>query len=100
MNETDTLINKIDSWTADVLADDLKMAAWVAACQSTNDAHKDAVIDDLLGEKETHMDGEWRICPHKKTMEVYHKGKWIETASNSIMGKSATSVWIDDPWKI
>lgn len=51
MNETDTLINRIDSWTADVLADDLKMAAWVAACQSTNDAHKDAVIDDLLGEK-------------------------------------------------
>ena len=50
MNETDTLINKIDSWTADVLADECKMAAWVAACQSTNNAHKEAVIDDLLGE--------------------------------------------------
>ena len=50
MNETDTLINKIDSWTADVLADECKIAAWVAACQSTNNAHKEAVIDDLLGE--------------------------------------------------
>lgn len=50
MNKHDTLINKIDSWTQDVLNDELKMAAWVAACQSTNDAHKDAVIDELLGE--------------------------------------------------
>lgn len=31
MNETDALINRIDSWTQDVLADELKMAAWVAS---------------------------------------------------------------------
>lgn len=68
MNEHDTLINKIDSWTQDVLNDDLKMAAWVAACQSTNNAHKDAVIDDLLG----------------------------ETPKTLLVGNNATHVWIDD----
>lgn len=72
MNETDTLIKRIDNWTQDVLADELKMAAWVADCQSTNDAHKDAVIDDLLG----------------------------ETPKTLLVGKSATHVLIDDPWDI
>jgi len=52
MNDDDTLINRIDSWTQEVFEfdDELKMAAWVAACKSTNNAHKDAVIDDLLGD--------------------------------------------------
>lgn len=114
MNETDALINHIDSWTQDVLDDELKMAAWVAANKLDAsglladeerkriiaEVQQEKLLDELLGGMETHQDGEWRICPHKNTMEIYHKGKWIETASNSIMGKSATAVWIDDPWDI
>jgi len=114
MNETDPLINHIDSWTQDVLEDELKMAAWVAANKLDAsgllveeerkriiaEVQQEKLLDDLLGGKETHQEGELRICPYKNTMEVYSKGKWIETASNSITGKSATSVWMDDPWDI
>lgn len=64
MNETDTLIDKIDSWTADVLNDELKMAAWVAANKLDAsgllvdeerkriiaEVQHEKLLDDLLGE--------------------------------------------------
>ena len=52
MNKHDTLIERIDSWTQEVFEfdDELKMAAWVAACKSTKQAHKDALLDELFGE--------------------------------------------------
>jgi len=50
MNKHDTLIDQIDNWTQDVLSRQDKLQAWIKSTQTTNDAHKDAVIDDLLGE--------------------------------------------------
>lgn len=64
MNETDTLIDKIYSWTADVLNDELKMAAWVAANKLDAsgllvdeerkriiaEVQHEKLLDDLLGD--------------------------------------------------
>ena len=64
MNETDTLIDKIYSWTADVLDDELKMAAWVAANKLDAsgllvdeerkriiaEVQHEKLLDDLLGD--------------------------------------------------
>lgn len=64
MNETDTLIDKIHSWTADVLDDELKMAAWVAANKLDAsgllvdeerkriiaEVQHEKLLDDLLGD--------------------------------------------------
>lgn len=58
MNETDTLIDKIDSWTQDVFSRKDKLQAWIDSTQSTNNAHKEAVIDDLLGESKTGKSGQ------------------------------------------
>ena len=64
MNETDKLIDKIDSWTADVLNDELIMAAWVAANKLDAsgllvdeerkriiaEVQHEKLLDDLLGD--------------------------------------------------
>ena len=46
----DLLIERIDSWTQDIHSRQDKLQAWIEATQSTKNAHKEAVIDDLLGE--------------------------------------------------
>ena len=64
MNETDALINHIETWTQDVLNDELKMAAWVAANKLDAsgllvdeerkriiaEVQHEKLLDDLLGD--------------------------------------------------
>ena len=54
MNDDDTLINRIDSWTQDVLHNPDKLLnayiRYIESTESTANKHKEAVIDDLLGE--------------------------------------------------
>lgn len=64
MNETDALISHIETWTQDVLNDELKMAAWVASKKLDAsgllvdeerkriiaEVRHEKLLDDLLGE--------------------------------------------------
>lgn len=64
MNETDALISHIETWTQDVLNDELKMAAWVASKKLDAsgllvdeerkriiaEVQHEKLLDDLLGE--------------------------------------------------
>lgn len=46
----DSLVQRIKSWTSDILNNPGKLNAYIDATESTANAHKDAVIDELLGE--------------------------------------------------
>lgn len=87
MNETDALINRIDSWTQDVLVDELKMAAWVAS--------KKLDASGLLVDEERK-----RIIAEVQHEKLLDDLLGDNNSTNTIMGKSATAVWMDDPWDI
>ena len=86
MNETDTLINKIDNWTADVFADECKMAAWVAA-------NKLDASGLLVDEERKRIIAE---VQHEKLLDDLLGDN---NSTNTIMGKSATAVWMDEDWQ-
>ena len=46
----DSLVQRIKSWTSDILNNPGKLNAYIDATESTANKHKEAVIDDLLGE--------------------------------------------------
>ena len=46
----DSLVQRIKSWTSDVFHNPGKLNAYIDATESTANKHKEAVIDDLLGE--------------------------------------------------
>ena len=48
-NDDDNLFNRILSWTK-VSQDSGQILKWIDATESTANAHKEAVIDDLLGD--------------------------------------------------
>ena len=87
MNETDALINHIETWTQDVLNDELKMAAWVAA-------NKLDASGLLVDEERKRIIAE---VQHEKLLDDLLGDN---NSTNTIMGKSATAVWMDDPWDI
>lgn len=87
MNETDALINHIETWTQDVLNDELKMAAWVAA-------NKLDASGLLVDEERKRIIAE---VQHEKLLDDLLGDN---NSNNTIMGKSATAVWMDDPWDI
>ncbi len=57
MNDDDTLLGRINNWTQTVWRKQEQLNAYIEATQSTDDAHKEAVIDDLLGESKAGKSG-------------------------------------------
>jgi hypothetical protein len=86
MNETDALINHIETWTQDVLNDELKMAAWVAA-------NKLDASGLLVDEERKRIIAE---VQHEKLLDDLLGDN---NPTNTITGKSATSVWMDEDWQ-
>lgn len=62
-NDDDNLFNRILSWTK-VSQDSGQILKWIDATESTANAHKEAVIDDLLGE--TPIPGAVRVTTNRK----------------------------------
>ena len=103
MDETDALNKRIETWTQDVLNDELKMAAWVAANkldasgllvdeETKRIAAKvrhEKLLDELLGEPPVAV-----TSPLRSTQSI---GRILR--SNKLSGKSATQVWIDEDWQ-
>lgn len=83
MNETDTLIDKIDSWTQDVLSRQDKLQAWIKSTQSTNNAHKEAVIDELLGESKAGKSGQVLTGKSGTVTWEWHDKDWLEAHDRS-----------------
>jgi hypothetical protein len=46
----DSLVQRIKSWTSDVLNNPGKLNAYIDATESTANVHKKAIIDELLGD--------------------------------------------------
>lgn len=81
------MINHIESWTQEVLNDELKMAAWVAS--------KKLDASGLLVDEEKK-----RIVAKVQHEKLLDELLGDNNSNNTIMGKSATAVWMDDPWDI
>jgi hypothetical protein len=58
MNDDDTLLGRINNWTQTVLRKQEHLNAYIEATQSTNNAQKEALIDDLLGESKAGKSGQ------------------------------------------
>lgn len=50
-NYYQSLARYIDSWTQEVISNPDKLNAWIDSTESTKQARKDALLDELFGEE-------------------------------------------------